>query len=145
MVAEEFTPKIIGFTCNWCTYAAADLAGTSRMQYPPNLRLVRVMCSGRVSPEFVLKAFQLGADGVFIGGCHLGDCHYIHGNFKAITRYYLLKKMLQQFGIEPERVRFNFISAAEGEAFTQAVKDFTEQLKRLGPLRPSGGEGSGEA
>ena len=134
-MAEEFTPKIIGFTCNWCTYAAADLAGTSRMQYPPNLRLIRVMCSGRVSPEFILKAFQLGADGVFIGGCHLGDCHYIHGNYKAITRHYLLEKMLQQFGIEPERVRFNFISAAEGEVFAQAVKDFTEQLKRLGPLR----------
>ena len=135
MSGGEFNPKIVGFTCNWCTYAAADLAGTSRIQYPPNIRLVRVMCSGRVSPELVLKAFRLGADGVFIGGCHPGDCHYLQGNYKALARYHVLRKMLEQFGIEPERLRLRFISAAEGEEFARAIAEFVEDLKRLGPLK----------
>lgn len=134
-MAEKFDPKIVGFTCNWCAYAAADLAGTSRLQYPSNLKLIRVMCSGRVSPELILQAFKLGADGVFIGGCHLGDCHYLYGNYKALIRYLLLRKLLEQFEIEPERVKFHFTSAAEGETFANAVKNFVEELKRLGPLK----------
>jgi len=131
---EEFEPKIIGFLCNWCAYAGADLAGVSRMQYPPNIRIVRVMCSGRVDPSFILEALKDGADGVLVAGCHLpSDCHYISGNFKALRRIKLLKKVLEQFGIEPERVRLEWISASEGDKFATVVKDMVDQIKKIGP------------
>ncbi|MDF2955957.1 hydrogenase iron-sulfur subunit [Candidatus Alkanophaga liquidiphilum] len=129
----SFEPKIIGFACNWCTYAGADLAGTSRLKYPPNIRLIRVMCTGRIDPEFILAAFARGADGVFVGGCHPGDCHYMSGNYKAKRRIELLRKMLAQLGISPERLRMEFISAAEGAKFAQVIREFTEKLKELGP------------
>ena len=130
-----FNPTIVGFFCNWCTYLAADLAGTSRMKYATNVRVVRTMCSGRVDAQMVLWAFRNGADGVLIGGCHPGDCHYQEGNYKAMRRTMLLKKMLGQFGIEPERLRLEWISASEGERLRDVVNDFTEQIHRLGPLR----------
>lgn len=129
-----FEPKIIGFLCNWCAYAGADLAGVSRIQYPPNIIIIRVMCSGRIDPAFVLEAFKDGADGVLVAGCHLpSDCHYISGNFKAMRRINLLKKVLKQFGIEPERVRLEWISASEGDKFATVVRDMVEEIKRLGP------------
>jgi F420-non-reducing hydrogenase iron-sulfur subunit len=131
---KEFSPRIVGFFCNWCTYLAADLAGTSRMKYAPNVRVVRTMCSGRVDPQMVLWAFRHGADGVLIGGCHPGDCHYQEGNYKALRRSKLLRKMLPQFGIEPERLRLEWISASEGERLRDVVNEFTEQIRRLGPL-----------
>ena len=131
---ETFTPSIVGFFCNWCTYLAADLAGTSRMKFAPNVRVVRTMCSGRVDPQLVLWAFRNGADGVLIGGCHRGDCHYQEGNHKALRRTLLLRKMLGQFGVEPERLRLEWISASEGERLRDVVNEFTEQIRRLGPL-----------
>ncbi|MCK4433958.1 hydrogenase iron-sulfur subunit [Candidatus Bathyarchaeota archaeon] len=138
---EEFEPKIIGFLCNWCAYAGADLAGVSRIQYPPNIRIIRVMCSGRVDPSFILEALKDGADGVLVAGCHLpSDCHYISGNFKALRRIKLLKKVLEQFGIEPERVRLEWISASEGDKFAMVIKDMVEQIKKLGPNPLKGGE-----
>jgi len=131
---QEFEPKIIGFLCNWCSYAGADLAGVSRIQYPPNIRIIRVMCSGRVDPAFVLEAFKNGADGVLVAGCHLpSDCHYLSGNFKAQRRITLLKKVLEQFGIEPERLRLEWVSASEGDKFATIIRDMTEQIKKLGP------------
>jgi len=131
---DGFEPKIIGFLCNWCSYAGADLAGVSRIQYPPNIRIIRVMCSGRIDPAFILEAFKDGADGVLVGGCHLpSDCHYISGNFKAVRRINLLKKVLGEFGIEPERVRLEWISASEGDKFAAVVRDMTEQIRKLGP------------
>jgi len=130
----EFEPKIIAFLCNWCSYAGADLAGTSRIQYAPNVRVIRVMCSGRVDPTFVIKALRAGADGVLIGGCHFGDCHYIEGNYKAARRVALLKKMLGQLGIEEERVWLEWISAAEGSRFAQVINDITAKIKELGPF-----------
>jgi F420-non-reducing hydrogenase iron-sulfur subunit len=131
---DGFEPKIIGFLCNWCSYAGADLAGVSRIQYPPNIRIIRVMCSGRIDPAFILEAFKDGADGVLIGGCHLpSDCHYISGNFKALRRISLIKKVLSEFGIEPERVRLEWISASEGDKYAAVVRDMTEQIKKLGP------------
>jgi len=137
---EEFEPKIIGFLCNWCAYAGADLAGVSRIQYPPNIRIVRVMCSGRVDPSFILEALKDGADGVLVAGCHLpSDCHYISGNFKALRRIKLLKRVLEQFGIEPERVRLEWISASEGDKFATVVKEMVEQIKKLGPNPLKGG------
>jgi F420-non-reducing hydrogenase iron-sulfur subunit len=130
----EFEPKIIGFLCNWCAYAGADLAGVSRIQYPPNIRIIRVMCSGRIDPIFILEALKDGADGVLVAGCHLpSDCHYISGNFKALRRITLLKKVLQDFGIEPERVRLEWVSASEGDRFAAIVRDMVEQIKKLGP------------
>jgi F420-non-reducing hydrogenase iron-sulfur subunit len=135
MDRNGFEPLILGFACNWCTYAGADLAGTSRIQYPPNLRMIRVMCSGRVDPTFILKAFARGVDGVLIGGCHPGDCHYMEGNYKARRRIHLLRWMLSDFGIEPERVRLEWVSASEGARFAQVVADFTKTLKELGPLK----------
>jgi len=141
----EFDPKIVGFLCNWCSYAGADLAGVSRIQYPPNIRVVRVMCSGRVDPAFILEAFKSGADGVLVAGCHLpADCHYISGNFKAYRRITLLKKLLQQFGIEPERLRLEWVSASEGDRFATIIKDMVKEIKKLGPnpLR-AGGKTSG--
>ena len=130
----SFEPKIVGFLCNWCSYAGADLAGTARIRYAPNVRIIRVMCSGRVDPTFVLKAFKEGADGVLVLGCHFGDCHYIEGNHKAARRMPLLKRMLGQLGIEDERVRLEWVSASEGERFAQIVNDMTEKLKELGPF-----------
>ncbi|MEO0262779.1 MAG: hydrogenase iron-sulfur subunit [candidate division WOR-3 bacterium] len=131
---KNFEPKIVGIFCNWCTYAAADLAGVSRMQYAPNLRIVRVMCSGRIHPEFILWAFKNGADGVLIGGCHPGDCHYIEGNYKNLRRYLLLKRLISKFGIEEERLRLEWISASEADKLVKVVNEFTETLKKLGPL-----------
>jgi len=129
-----FEPKIIGFLCNWCAYAGADLAGVSRIQYPPNIRVIRVMCSGRIDPVFILKAFKDGADGVLVAGCHLpSDCHYISGNFKAMRRIILLKKVLKEFGIEPERVRLEWVSASEGNKFATVVSDMVKEIKKLGP------------
>jgi F420-non-reducing hydrogenase iron-sulfur subunit len=131
---EDFEPKIIGFLCNWCAYAGADLAGVSRIQYPPNIRIIRVMCSGRIDPAFILEALKDGADGVLVAGCHLpSDCHYISGNFKALRRIKLLKKVLEQFGIEPERVRLEWISASEGDKFASVVKNMVGEIKKLGP------------
>ena len=130
----EFKPKIVGFLCNWCAYAGADLAGVSRIQYPPNLRIVRVMCSGRVDPIFILEAFRSGADGVLVAGCHLpADCHYISGNFKAYRRVTMLKNLLEQLGLEPERLRLEWVSASEGDRFATIIKDMAEEIKKLGP------------
>ena len=122
----DFEPRIIAFLCNWCTYAGADLAGTSRMQYPPNTRTIRVMCSGAVDPTLVLEAFRDGADAVLIGGCHPGDCHYQSGNYKTRKRVFLLKSLMQQLGIEEERLRLEWISAAEGQKFADTVYEYTE-------------------
>jgi F420-non-reducing hydrogenase iron-sulfur subunit len=133
---DEFEPKIIGFLCNWCSYAGADLAGVSRIQYPPNIRIIRVMCSGRIDPAFVLEAFKDGADGVLVAGCHLpSDCHYISGNFKAMRRINLLKRVLKDFGIEPERLRLEWVSASEGDKWAAVVRSMVEDLKKLGPSR----------
>jgi len=132
-MTEEFEPKIVGFLCNWCSYAGADLAGVSRIQYPPNLRIIRVMCSGRIDPAFILEAFRSGADGVLLSGCHPGDCHYIAGNYKAQRRGILLRKLLEQFGIEPQRLRIEFVSASEGAKFAAVVKEMVEDIKKLGP------------
>ncbi|MBX5327418.1 MAG: hydrogenase iron-sulfur subunit [Candidatus Bathyarchaeia archaeon] len=129
-----FEPKIIGFLCNWCSYAGADLAGVSRIQYPPNIRIIRVMCSGRIDPAFVLEAFKNGADGVLVAGCHLpSDCHYLSGNFKAARRIALLRKVLADFGIEPERLRLEWVSASEGDRFAAIVRDIVEEIRKLGP------------
>jgi F420-non-reducing hydrogenase iron-sulfur subunit len=133
MTESEFKPKIVGFLCNWCSYAGADLAGVSRIQYPPTLRIVRVMCSGRVDPVFILEAFKSGADGVLIAGCHPGDCHYISGNYKAQHRVLMLKRVLQQLGLEPERLRLDWVSASEGARFATIIKDMTKEIKKLGP------------
>jgi F420-non-reducing hydrogenase iron-sulfur subunit len=135
-----FEPKLVGFLCNWCSYTGADLAGTARMTYAPNIRIIRVMCSGRVDPQFVLKAFAEGADGVLISGCHPGDCHYQEGNYKALRRSKLLSKMLEQFGIEKERFRLEWVSAAEGVKFQHVCNEFTEQIRKLGPLKMNGGK-----
>ena len=133
-VKNGFEPRIIGFLCNWCAYAGADLAGVSRIQYPPNIRIVRVMCSGRVDPAFILEAFKNGADGVLVAGCHLpSDCHYVSGNFKALRRITLLRRLLQDFGLEPERLRLEWISASEGDRFAAVVEEMVEQIKTLGP------------
>jgi F420-non-reducing hydrogenase iron-sulfur subunit len=131
---KQFEPKIVAFFCNWCTYTAADLAGTSRMTYEPNIRIIRVMCSGRIDPQFILSAFREGADGVLIGGCHPGDCHYQEGNYKALRRVQLLHKLLKQFGIEEERLRLEWISASEGDKVQEVMNKMTEQVKKLGPL-----------
>jgi len=131
---SEFEPKIIGFLCNWCAYAGADLAGVSRYQYPPNLRIIRVMCTGRIDPAFILEALKDGADGVLLAGCHTpNDCHYLAGNFKAERRVLLLKKLLKQLNIEPERVRLEWVSAAEGDKFAKIVTEMVEDIKKLGP------------
>ncbi len=131
----DFEPRIVAFFCNWCTYTAADLAGISRMKYAPNVRVVRVMCSGRVDPQFVLDAFARGADAVLIGGCHPGDCHYQNGNYKALRRVRLLRRMLQEMGIEDARFRLEWISASEGDKVRTVVNEMVEQVRALGPLR----------
>lgn len=132
---EEYHPKILAFLCNWCSYAGADLAGISRIQYPPNVRVIRVPCSGRVDPFYILKTLQQGADGILVSGCHPGDCHYLTGNYVARRRFALLKKLLDYIGIEKERVQFTWISAAEGERFGQVIKGITEDVKKLGPAK----------
>jgi F420-non-reducing hydrogenase iron-sulfur subunit len=132
---EKFEPNIIGFLCNWCSYAGADLAGTSRIQYPPNLKVIRVMCSGRVNPIFVINALQQGADGVLIGGCHPGDCHYERGNYLARRRMAVLKNLLEYTGIDPRRVRMTWVSAAEGNKFAEVVTEVTEDIQKLGPMQ----------
>ena len=130
----EYEPKLVGFLCKWCSYAGADLAGVSRFQYPTNLRVIRVMCSGRVHPAHILEAFKDGADGVLVAGCHIPtDCHYISGNFKAQRRVAMVKKLMEQLGIEPERLRLEWISAAEGDKFAKTIREMTEDLKKLGP------------
>jgi coenzyme F420-reducing hydrogenase delta subunit len=128
-------PKIIGFLCNWCSYAGADLCGVSRYQYPTNVRAVRVMCSTRISPHIVLELFSAGADGILVGGCHLNDCHYITGNFYTEKRLRLMKKLLEDAGIEPQRLRLEWVSASEGEKFSKVVTEFTEQVRKLGPSK----------
>jgi len=141
---ETFEPVIIGFTCNWCSYRAADLAGTARIKYPANIRLVRLMCSGRLDPTFVLKAFASGADGVFISGCHPGECHYIEQNYKALRRYLLLRRVLTQMGVEPGRIKLVWASAAEGVRLAEQIGVFTEEVRALGPLNwPHWKDGNG--
>jgi len=130
---ETFEPYVVGFLCNWCGYAGADLAGTSRIQYPPNLRAIRLMCSGRVDPTFILTALKRGADGVLVVGCHPGDCHYINGNLRTERRIVFLKKMLSDLGLDYRRVRLEWISAGEGEKFATVVKEFVEEIRELGP------------
>ena len=132
--SEQFEPVIIGFTCNWCSYRAADLAGTARVKYPPNVRLIRLMCSGRLDPTFVIKALAGGADGVLITGCHPGECHYIEQNYKALRRYLLLKRTLAQLGIEPGRIKLVWASAAEGVKLAQEITTMVEEVRALGPL-----------
>ena len=131
----EFKPKIVAFLCNWCSYTGADLAGTSRMKYKANVRAIRVMCSGRIEPTFVLRAFLRGADGVLICGCHPGDCHYHEGNYKCLRRYHLLQKYIQQMGLESSRLKLEWISASEGKQFAELVNSFTETISELGPCK----------
>jgi len=130
---EEFEPLIVAYCCNWCSYAGADLAGTSRFEYPTNIRIVRVMCTGRVDPTLVLEALRTGADGVLIAGCHPGDCHYQKGNFMMEKRFDYLKKAVKSVGIEPERLRLEWVSASEGGKWAALVREMTEEIKRLGP------------
>jgi len=130
----QFEPRIVAFFWNWCSYTAADLAGTARMTYAPNARVIRTMCSGRIDPQFVLAALREGADGVLIGGCHPGDCHYQEGNYKALRRFTLLKRLLREMGIEEERVRLEWIAASEGDKVQKVINEMTEQVRKLGPL-----------
>ena len=132
---KEWEPRIVAFLCNWCSYAGADLAGVSRIQYPPNLRIIRVPCSGRINPAFLLRALQNGADGVLVSGCHPGDCHYISGNLVARRKFTLFKDLLQYAGIEPERVQFSWVSASEGGRFAAIVEKVVEQVRKIGPNR----------
>jgi len=136
--AESWEPKIVAFLCNWCSYTGADLAGISRLKYPANLRIVRVMCSGRVSPAFILKAFQEGADGVLVGGCHPGDCHYLEGNYKTLKRKLVFERLLEQFGIEKGRFRLEWISGGEGDKFARVARELVAEVKALGPLGTTG-------
>ena len=129
----EFEPKLIGFLCNWCSYAGADLAGTSRVQYPPNIRIVRVMCTGRLDPQLILNTFRYGADGVLIAGCHEGDCHYIGGNYRAYRKYLLLKEFVKRMGINEKRLRLEWVSASEGERFAKVVREMIDEIKEIGP------------
>lgn len=134
MIENGSDPKIVAFFCNWCTYMAADSDGVSRKQYPPNIRVIRLMCSGRIDPQFVLDAFAKGADGVLMGGCHPGDCHYTEGNYKNLRRCVLLKRVLKDLGIDERRLRLEWISASEGEKLVRVVTEMTDQLRGLGPL-----------
>lgn len=131
----EFSPRIVAFCCNWCSYVGADLAGTSRLQYPENIRIIRMMCSGQVFPSYILKAMELGADGVMVAGCHIGDCHYVSGNKKAQERIETLIRVMNTLGIDPRRLRLEWISASEGVKFASTVKEFVEEIKELGPNR----------
>jgi F420-non-reducing hydrogenase iron-sulfur subunit len=141
MAAEyTFEPRILGFLCNWCCYAGADLAGVSRFQYPPNIRVIRVMCSGRVDPAHIFRAFLTGQDAVFIGGCHLNDCHYVtHGNYDALSMVYICKKLLEHIGLLPERLRLEWVSAGEGIRFANIMNEFVPRIEKLGPF----GKGEG--
>jgi len=134
LATDSFEPRIVGFLCNWCSYAGADNAGLGRLKYPENIRIVRVRCSGRVAPDLVLRTFQEGADGVMVLGCHFGDCHYVSGNYRTAKRIPMLRKLLEVFGIEPERLRLEWVSASEGQRFAEVVTEFTETIRRLGPL-----------
>jgi F420-non-reducing hydrogenase iron-sulfur subunit len=131
----NFNPRIVAFLCNWCTYTGADLAGVARLQSSPSVRVIRTMCSGRVDPTFVLDAFKLGADGVMIGGCHIGDCHYSEGNFKTLRRVELLKVLLKQLGIDPRRLKLEWISASEGDKYAHTTLEFEKELRELGPIK----------
>ena len=145
MTKREFEPKILGFLCNWCSYAGADLAGVSRYQYPTNIRIIRLMCSGRVDMSFILRAFSNGMDGVFMGGCWLGECHYLtQGNYHALSMMLITRKLMKQIGIDPARLRLEWVSASQGNRFAEVVTDFTRQLKELGPIGiDDGTEGNG--
>jgi F420-non-reducing hydrogenase iron-sulfur subunit len=132
---EDWQPRILAILCNWCSYAGADLAGVSRIQYPPTIRVVRVPCSGRVDPLFIMKSLQSGFDGVLVSGCHPGDCHYLSGNYVARRKFAVLKPLLEFVGIEPERVQFSWISAGEGERFAQVMTKVTNDIKKIGPAR----------
>jgi len=131
---KAFEPKIVGFLCNWCSYAGADKAGSAQTPYPPNVNVIRVMCSGRVDPQFILRAFQSGADGVLVLACHPGDCHYKEGNYRAAQRHRILLRLLAQFGIAPDRCRFDYVSAAEGEKFVRVIHECVTAVNALGPL-----------
>ena len=142
-MAIEYQPKIVGFLCNWCSYAGADVAGTSRICYPPNIRIIRVPCSGRIDPLLVVKSFQQGADGVLIAGCHPGDCHYTEGNYYARRRLALLRPFLEYIGVEKERFRVEWVSASEGKKWAQVVSSFTDELYKLGPREMTLAKGTG--
>jgi len=140
-VAEmEWEPKILAFCCNWCSYAAADAAGLERRQMPPTVRIIRVMCSGRIDPTWILMGFLEGADAVLVTGCHIDDCHYVDANYQTKNRYRFLKEMIEELGLEPERLRLEWISASEGSIFAEMIRDVTEKIKVLGPspLKPEG-------
>jgi F420-non-reducing hydrogenase iron-sulfur subunit len=134
-MSEKFEPNILAFLCNWCSYAGADLAGTSRIQYSPNVKIIRVMCSGRVNPVFIINALQNGIDGVLIGGCHPGECHYDTGNYLARRRITILKKLLEYIGIDPRRVQLTWVSASEGNKFADVINEFTADIKKIGPIK----------
>jgi len=133
----EWEPKIVAFLCNWCSYTGADLAGVSRMKWPANVRVIRLMCTGRVDPQFVVRAFRNGADGVIISGCHPGDCHYSEGNYKALRRTILLQHMLRAYGVNPQRLRLVWVSASEGDKWAETATDMTATIRKLGPLKLS--------
>lgn len=128
-----FLPRVIGFLCNWCAYAGADLAGVSRLQMPPSLRTIRVMCSSRVNPLFIIRAFLMGADGILVAGCHPGDCHYLKGNYHARRRFTMLKRTFESIGLEADRLRLSWISAGEGPRFQEVITEFTEKIRKIGP------------
>ncbi|MDI3542957.1 MAG: F420-non-reducing hydrogenase iron-sulfur subunit [Candidatus Atribacteria bacterium] len=132
---NDWEPKIVAFLCHWCSYAGADLAGISRIQYPPNIRVIRVPCSGAVNPLYILKALREGADGVLVSGCHPGDCHYLSGNYFARRKFFVLHELLQWLGIEKDRVQFSWVSASEGQKFSQVVEETVEKVKKLGPAQ----------
>jgi F420-non-reducing hydrogenase iron-sulfur subunit len=136
METHDFEPRILAFLCNWCSYAGADLAGVSRLQYPPNIRVIRVMCSGSVSPHHLLHAYQKGADGILVAGCHIGDCHYLKGNYMTLKRMKFMEGLLGFVGYNPERLRLEWISAAEGIRFAEVIRDFTNKVRTLGPAAP---------
>ena len=136
--SNDFEPRIVGFLCNWCSYAGADAAGTSRMKYPPNVRIVRVMCSGRVSPELVIRTFREGADGVMVLGCHIGDCHYVSGNFRTAKRFPIFRSLLSHLGIHPDRLLLEWVSSSEARRFADVVEEFTARIRALGPLETKG-------
>ena len=135
IMSGKFEPNILAFLCNWCSYAGADLAGTSRIQYSPNVKIIRVMCSGRINPVFILNALQNGIDGVLIGGCHPGECHYETGNYLARRRITILKKLLEYTGIDPRRVQLAWVSASEGNKFADVINEYTEEIKKIGPIK----------
>ena len=128
-------PRVLTFLCNWCSYAGADLAGTSRIQYPPNVRVIRVPCSGRVNPQFIVKALHDGVDGVWISGCHIGDCHYQTGNYYARRRFYVIKNLLEYIGVEPERINFSWVSASEGRRFAEVAKEIIDRVKKVNNVK----------